>query len=266
MKICRNCGTKNSDTAKFCSHCGTRMPEDKNIMDRYPEMDFIPTKFMNWKKPWVAMILKTVLLIPVALSLLICMSGLSAYFFYNDSQRQYRGCDEGIYYSTEITDSFFDGMFSGEYVCEFSNGSYYDTYYGEKIPNPKTYTKERALNKYRGLIIELCIPNIVIFVTFLCLIFLICGYTKRPKGTKDLNQIADYCQKYYYWGIFRRQKTPKLVFFVKDNKLGILDVAHYCVFLSAGYDYLSWREKNKYLNAIVDGRKCIIDIYGTELR
>lgn len=278
MKICRNCGTKNSDTAKFCSHCGTRMPEDKNIMDRYPEMNFIPTKFMNWKKPRVGMVIKTILLIPVVLSSVICLNCLSACFFYN----QKSGLDEdNFHYKTIITDAVFDGMFVGCCDCYMINGSYYEDYCldaedsedsdvcypsGDYVPNPKTYTKERALSRYRERILWVCIPNMIIVVVLLCLTFLICGYSRRPKDARPLCEVADYCQKYSYWGIFRRRKTPKFVFFAKDNKLGILDVAHYCVFLSAGYDYLSWRQKNKYLNAIVDGRKCIIDIYGKELR
>ena len=275
MKNCNKCGTQNSEDAKFCRHCGTRMPENENIMDKYPEMNFVPTNLTNWKKPWVAMVIKTILLIPVVLSSFVCLSGLSGCFFYNQDS----GLDEdNFHYETIITDAVFDGMFVGLKYCYMVNGSYYESYYGDRdnpsscypsgdyIPDPKTYTKERALSEYRERIFEICIPNMIIVVVFLCLTFSICGYSKRPKNTRSLCEVADYCQKYSYWGIFRRRKTPKLVFFAKDNKLGILDVAHYCIFLPARYDYLSWREKNKYLNAIADGRNCIIDIYGKELR
>ena len=48
--------------------------------------------------------------------------------------------------------------------------------------------------------------------------------------------------------------------------MGLLDVAHYCVFLSAQYDRLEWREKDKYLNARTGDREFIIDIYGKELK
>ena len=164
------------------------------------------------------------------------------------------------------------------------NGSWYESYdsydnidsdgnvqweykYEGEIENPVSYTTENALRSYRNDIVFGGIWCIIITVLlFIMRNFVICGYPKRHKGTKPLHEVADYCQKYSYWGIFRRRKTPKYVFFVKDNLFGILDVAHYSVFLPARYDFLSWREKNKYLNAVINGRNCIIDIYGKELK
>ena len=62
---CRKCGTENIANAKFCRHCGDSLV--MNIMDFYPKLNFVPTNFMDWKKPVVGMIIKRILFISILL-------------------------------------------------------------------------------------------------------------------------------------------------------------------------------------------------------
>ena len=55
---CSKCGTENIAGARFCRHCGDSLANAKNIMDLYPKLNFVPTNFMDWKKPVVGMIIK----------------------------------------------------------------------------------------------------------------------------------------------------------------------------------------------------------------
>lgn len=278
---CRKCGIENATEAKFCRHCGTRMSDGKNIMDKYPKMELVPTNMIDWKKPKVGMFLKFILLIPIAIGFFVICFSIWSLFYYNQ-----HGYEDNDSYETYIEDPLGGFMLWADgYGHAYKwNGSWYESYdsydnidsdgnvqweykYEGEIENPVSYTTENALRSYRNDIVFGGIWCIIITVLlFIMRNYIICGYPKRPKGTKPLHEVADYCQKYSYWGIFRRRKTPKYVFFVKDNLFGILDVAHYSVFLPARYDFLSWREKNKYLNAVINGRNCIIDIYGKELK
>ena len=267
---CRKCGTENIADAKFCRHCGDNL---KNIMDTYPELNFVPTNFMDWKKPKVGMTIKEIFMIPIIISVLVCLYCIWSYFFYNQlgeyENREWITYTEdpifGVFYETARCYEFDDGYYSDYHYNYDTDEKYVDE--GDYVYNHKEWTAEKSLAHYREYlsfnIFGYAVAGIFLFIV---MHFVICGYPKRPKNTKPLHEVADYCQKYSYWGIFRRRKTPKFVFFVKDNMFGILDVAHYSVFLPARYDSLSWREKNKYLNAVIDGRYCIIDIYGKELK
>lgn len=236
-----------------------------NMMDLYPKFKFVPTNLIDWKKPKVGMVIKRFFYIPILLSVLWCLYCVWAYNVYNQD-----GYNTGDGYETYTTNRYFYGMFNGRSCCYNIEGSYYsdcDVEYGMYVANPVAWTAKESLRSYRENVSFVFLGTLATgIVLFVIMHFLVCGYPKRPKDTKPLREVADYCQKYSYWGIFRKRKTPKFVFFVKDGKFGILDVAHYAVFLQAKYDFLSWREKNKYLNAVIAGRHCIIDIFGRELK
>lgn len=267
---CSKCGTENIAGARFCRHCGDSLANAKNIMDLYPKLNFVPTNFMDWKKPVVGMIIKRILFIPILLSFALCLYSIWSYNFYNQKGDNHLWWSDDKGYCTRTTDPIFDGMFYEYAECYKIDGSYYDHWdadYREYVSDPVEWTAERSLHYYQKEVLNVFLVSLGVGISlFLIMHFIICGYPKRPKDTKPLHEVADYCQKYSYWGIFRRRKTPKFVFFVKDNMFGILSVAHYSVFLPARYDFLSWREKNKYLNAVINGRNCIIDIYGKELK
>ena len=253
----------NTIEAKLCRNFNTGPKQ--NIMDLYPKYKFIPTNLIDWKKPKVGIFIKGVFYILILLSTVFCLYCLWSYNVYNQDGHN---TDDG--YETRISDPLFDGMFTGWRNCYKKGGSFYSHYdikYGEYVSDPIEWTAEESLHRYRGMVGNAFLSSLAIGVgLFVIMHFIVCGYPKRPKGTKPLHEVADYCQKYSYWGIFRKRKTPKYVFFVKDRKFGILDVAHYSVSLPAKYDFLSWREKKKYLDAVIAGRHCIIDILGRELK
>ena len=70
---CRKCGTENIAGARFCRHCGESLANVENVMDIYPKLKFVPTNFMDWKKPVVGMIIKRILFIPILLSFALCI-------------------------------------------------------------------------------------------------------------------------------------------------------------------------------------------------
>lgn len=275
---CRKCGTENIAGARFCRHCGESLANVENVMDIYPKLKFVPTNFMDWKKPNVGRFIKVLLSIPICILISLSLYCIWSSIFYNQYGYNH---DYTPYGYTTKTEDPLDMFIYGWGTCYNFDGDYYSSYdfehaddnslvytqAGEYVSDPLEWTAKESLYNYKKKI-GILFLNFVggSLVLFLIMHFIICGYPKRPKDTKPLHEVADYCQKYSYWGIFRRRKTPKYVFFVKDNLFGILDVAHYSVFLPARYDFLSWREKNKYLNVVINGRNCIIDIYGKELK
>ena len=230
---CRKCGTGNIAGARFCRHCGESLANVENVMDIYPKLKFVPTNFMDWKKPKVGMFAKCVFRIAMFVVLIQIIYCFIALFKWNYSYSPYWGCDV------------------------YRDPLHLNLYY---------MTTCKSVGAYRESLFVLlswlvsCLFGLYIATKYFVIML------STPKKATPLHEVADYCQKYSYWGIFGRRKTPKYIFFVKDNLFGILDVAHYSVFLPARYDFLSWREKNKYLNAVINGRNCIIDIYGKELK
>lgn len=109
-----------------------------------------------------------------------------------------------------------------------------------------------------------------IFFGFLMLITGTLSYRlnkKKPsKMMALLRELADYIEDYSYIDVYKNKKSPKLKFFVKEGKFGLMDVASYIPFLPAKYDLLAWHEKDKFLIATQNNRKFIIDIYGNELK
>lgn len=280
MKKCNECHSKNNNGAKYCRHCGAIFMQ-RNILEQYPNMKFVPTNFYDWRKPKVGMFFKFILFIPIGIGIFVLCFSIWSLFYYNQHE-----LEDNDSYETRIEDPLGGIMLWADgYGHAYKwNGSWYkshdyydnldsdgnvqweDKYEGE-IDNPISYTTENALCHYRNNIIFgdiWCI--IILFFLFMFRNYIICGYPKRPKDIKLLSFYADYVQKYCYWGIFRKKKTPKFVLFVKDNMFGILDVAHYKVYLPAQYDYLEWREQKKFLNATLNDRNFIIDIHGNELK
>lgn len=272
MKNCKECHSINNSDAKYCRHCGAIFMQNhrRNILEQFPKMKLVPTNFYDWRKPKVGKFLKFILFIPIVIDLFIICFSIWSLFFYSQHEFEY-----SYSYNTYIKDPL-EGMIPwarGDVYAYKWNGNwykYYDTFdekYEGEIVDPILYTTDNALRDYRSNIVIGGIWCIIIMIfLFVFRNYIICGYPKRPKDVKLLSFYADYVQKYSYWGIFRKRKTPKFVLFVRDNMFGILDVAHYKVYLPAQYDYLEWREKKKYLNATLNDRNFIIDIHGNELK
>lgn len=244
---CKYCGIENNDNAQFCRNCGKEISRGEsvsiNVMDKFPKYNFVPTNFYDWRKPWVAKVRTIIVGILLVLSSILLMmvfidiiAPFSHHYEYDTEYREF-------------------------YVRTISfSGAWYKGYFDEKID----IAMEMADKEMFAFLIQCLCITIGTTIFFSIVIFL--GIRKYPQKDNHLFDIADYVEKYRYTGFIKGRKKPILKFYVKDNKMGLLDVAHYRTFLSAQYDKLSWREKNKYLNATVGNREFIIDIYGKELK
>lgn len=286
MKKCNKCHSINNSDAKYCRLCGAKFIQEtrRNILEQYPNIKLVPTNFYNWRKPYIGMIIAIFLYIPIIAYFCVSTYNLFSYFVYTQQDMGIRPTDTWCpkYHVTKTTDLF--GFLGNEGYTYEIDGRWYSEFdsYDEKdstltyasitvfeprgVECPKDYSTVKSLDSYKHECKNLFLGGGIAFLFFLLLKFIICGFNRYTKKTKPLRLYADYVQKYSYWGIFRRKKTPKFVLFVKDNMFGILDVAHYEVYLPAQYDYLEWREKKKYLNATLDGRNLIIDIDGNKLK
>lgn len=86
---------------------------------------------------------------------------------------------------------------------------------------------------------------------------------KELEPQTPLPKLADYIQEYKYGGT---SKHPKYVFFVKDNKFGVMNVTEFKVAISAQYDEIAWREPNRILTVTKGNETYDIDIFGNQLR
>lgn len=282
MKKCNECHSVNNSNAKYCRCCGVVL---ENILKLYPKMRLVPTNFYDWRKPKVGMLLKMFLMLPIIL--VSSMTLYSIFSYYNYDQYGYNSSVYGSFYGVSIntyetsTSDIFNFSSSGHGQVYLIGGKWYSDYDYKLIDeqndkyvvipvgnvcDPRIESANKSLENYRHIRKVDIMYGILLVFFLLFLQYLFCGYIPLSKKNVELKVIADYVQKYSYWGIFRKRKTPKFILFIKDNKFGILDVAHYKVYLPAQYDYLEWREKKKYLNATLNGRKFIIDINGNELK
>ena len=87
------------------------------------------------------------------------------------------------------------------------------------------------------------------------------NFNKNIKPT--LPKLADYIQEYKYGG---SKQHPKYVFFVKDNKFGVMNVTEFKVAIAAQYDEIAWREPNRILTVTKGNETYDIDIFGNQLR
>ena len=256
---CPNCGVENREGASFCRACGAKLaPQATNIMDKFPDYDFVPTNLIDWKKPWLAKIRSFFFLIILPLAVLFSFYSLIVIInptekFYNEVFENYYNKQGELYYCFEVSDPLLN-IFDTKRACK-----------REVFTAADSDTIDCTIEVFR---IETVLPYLILGVVLSMLSILAIKYGKRQYPAKDnlLKNSADYIQKYRYTGLIRGRKKPVLKFFIKDNKMGLMDVAHYCVFLTAQYDVLEWREKNKYLNATTGNRTFIIDINGNELK
>lgn len=261
MITCPNCKTTNTEGAKFCRSCGAELfSQPTNVMDRFPEYFFVPTNLIDWKRPKAARIrtrfLYLLLLVAVVFSvysIIVCLnpsidSGSKWDTNWNDEHE----CVEGYFKYVDVSDPL-----------EIFQSEWRSSQIGEELDSSEHFD---AVQDFRR---ENVGPFIILGIVLSLMLVWGIKFSKRkyPPKNSHLKDVADYIQKYSYSGFFDGRKKPILKFFVKDNMMGLMDVAHYCVYLPAKYDELEWwREKNKYLNATVGNRTFIIDINGKELK
>ncbi len=221
-----------------------------NIMDKYPEYNFIPTNLIDWKKPWVASIVLYVLLIT---SLFLFGYSVISWFSYESHSEMYYheysdNSGEGIgepYWSVRVYD-WFDWVYSG-----------YDA-------STEFEARSLAIQYYHNNLLTFIIS--FGFIALIPILLFIFFRPKWPSKDNDISKCADYVQKYRYNGFLQCSRRSVLRFYAIDNMMGLLDVAHYRVYLKAQYDKLEWREKNKYLNATLGNETFIIDKNGNRLK
>lgn len=242
---CSNCETVNIEGAKFCRCCGLELVKNTvNVMDKYPKYNFVPTSLMPWKEPNLANFSSFLFFTGFIILFIYFILGIYCWFYY-----------ETKYYHYEPSD---------EYKCIIQSNSFLSHAYGDRYKT-KVEAFRDAISSY-----EESATETISAVGALMLIAGAMSYSlnkKIPtKKTAPLREVADYIQNYWYTGLCRYQKTPKLKFFVKQGKFGLMDVANYTPFLPAKYDFLAWRDKDEYLIAKQNDREFIIDIYGNELK
>lgn len=89
----------------------------------------------------------------------------------------------------------------------------------------------------------------------------------QPNSSKYLlKDVADYIEPYSYGGMRHNPKKPLYVIFIKDNKMGLLDVSTFSIKIEADFDVLTWHTKNEYLNAINANGSCCMDVNGIVLK
>lgn len=244
-----NCKTDNPEGAKYCRHCGVELGKEKVMPTnvRLPKYDLIPTTLIDWEKPWLLVFRTSLFSVVFAISFLALCYSIASLFSYSVRVEK-----KDNYYIDEKT----------EYYCTVSDNLIGFHCYCNLVAYDTESDARRAIDKY--------INNIILFIiicglfSLLSILIIVFGKRKFPPKNNHLSDLADYIQKYQLTSIPGRK--PVLKFYVKDNLMGLLDVAHYCVFLPAQYDKLEWKKKNKYLNATIGNRTFIIDIYGREVR
>lgn len=237
-------------------------------MDRYPKYRFRSTKVYDWRQPKAGRFLRWIFRIVACLFFILGAGYFASYNSWEITGHFTPAYDDGDW-SREaelkytIRSSFSDPWAYYNYAWESNDTIEYSSEFREEVQDR---LKSQLIDRYHedrlaaGSVVTGMGLFVLIFLSFLP--FRGCG---RPKTR--LAELADYIQSYHYTGMFRRKRTPKYVFFVKDNRFGVMDVAHYRIALEAGYAKLEWREKNRLLYATTaSGQRLTIDMKGNILQ
>lgn len=222
MKKCNECHCVNNSDANYCRRCGAKIK--RNILEQYPKMKLVPTNFYDWRKPKVGIFLKCVLFIPIVIDIFIICFSIWSLFYYNQQE-----IESESEYQTYVEDSFGGFiLWADGYGNAYKwNNTWYESrhWYGDdsegnevweyegEVEDPVLYTTSIALRTYKKHIIYGGIYCLVILaILFVFRNYIVCGYIKRPKDVRHLSFYADYVQKYFYLGIFRKKKLPNSFF------------------------------------------------------
>lgn len=104
-----------------------------------------------------------------------------------------------------------------------------------------------------------------LFATFMILIFILIVLITLKRIINNwrkhkvyLRRNADYIQSNI--SSFQRYR-----FFLKNNKMGLVDVKRFKVTIPAKYDVLQWRYTDKIVDASVEGKQLVLDVRGNIL-
>lgn len=98
-------------------------------------------------------------------------------------------------------------------------------------------------------------------------LFVICVYFSRKqlptKQEKDIFLlICDKVEPYYYTGIRHSRNRQLYKIFVKDNKMGVLDVCNYKIAIPPYYSFIKWKKKQSSLMVSLNNDTFDINVKG----
>lgn len=239
-------------------------------MDRFPDYHFHSTKVYDWRRPKTGRFLRWIFRIVACLLFILGAGFFASYNSWEITEEftpsRYDNYDERwktaeLRYT--LRSSFIEpwDYYGWDEVC--NDTIEYDNGFREQVQDRLKSQLIARYNKKRlsgGAVFTAM--GLFVLIAFAFLPFRGCGLPKTK-----LADLADYIQNYHYTGLFRRKRTPMYVFFVKDNRFGVMDVAHYRIALEASYAKLEWREKNRLLYATTtSGQRLTIDMEGNILQ
>lgn len=254
----------------------------KTMMEKFPEMELVPTSLYDWRKPKKSRIISIIFFIISLLPLTIFMVSLIDCATITWDEHPLGDLDDLEIIECDSVEGYHYYL-SFLYHSECTNGWIihgYMSVISRDIPNRlgqteeelrsnvETFIEERREEELRSTKID-SIPLIITFFAF-ALPFLFLGwlfYVRYPKkGSLTLSSYANYIQKYRYKRKTRLGKKPQYVFFVKDHLFGVMNVADYKVHIPALYEKISWKEEGKLIRVTQDDHDFIIDINGEHLQ
>lgn len=290
--FCKYCGTEIANDSIFCAKCGKKIQEDapgthnekcddSNSVRVHILADnndiWRDTNNLQWKKPIVARVVQTILLI-IGLFFLCygiiwcCIIEKKAEKFGNCSQ--YPFFDDIAVYAEEPL-----GLINVDVDLERDNPNYY-TYKSEweELYKEKYYEKDnnpviRALafedyESFYEIAITLAVSRfrikalfVFILPALIIIVLSVIWFVKiTPKVDKKTILPRDYADKIesYAWNGF---SLHKYIRFIKDDKYGIMDAANRSITVPATFDLIEWRETNKSYDGVLDGVRKTYNLY-----
>ena len=274
----------------------------QTMMEKFPEMDLVPTSLYDWRKPKKSRVLSVIFFIISLLPLTFFMLSLidcttitweNTITWVDTMTRKdtitWKGGSLEENYYIEIAEC--DSVEGYHYYLLAL--AYYDWHSGtlirgsiiisdEDIPDYYRFglTKQEVLlnvskviGDYRAketrsdrwIAVQMMITFFIFALPFLFLGYLFFGRYPK-KGSPTLSSLADYIQKYRYKRKTRFGKKPQFVFFVKDCLFGVMDVADYKVQIPAEYERIGWKVKDSIIRVTKGGHDFFIDINGERLQ
>lgn len=90
-----------------------------------------------------------------------------------------------------------------------------------------------------------------------------CRKQMPTKQEKDMFLlICDKVEPYYYTGIRHSRKRKMYKIFVKDNKMGVLDVCNYKIAIPPHYSFIKWKKRQSSLTVSLNNDTFDINVKG----
>lgn len=108
-------------------------------------------------------------------------------------------------------------------------------------------------------IVSACIVGFLLFI--ICVS--VCRKQLPTKQEKDIFiSIYDKIEPYYYTGIRHSRKRTFYKIFVKDGKMGVIDVCNYKIAIPPHYTFIKWKNKHSSLTVSLNNDTFDINVNG----